>query len=41
MGEVRYNSLTRSFPDRADELFTKAEKYAKEDYEHLAKMAGR
>ena len=39
MGEVRYNSLTRAFPERAEELFTKAEKYAKEDYEHLEKMA--
>ena len=39
MGEVRYNSLTRAFPERAEELFTMAEKYAKEDYEHLEKMA--
>ena len=39
MGEVRYNSLTRAFPERAEELFTKAEKYAQEDYEHLEKMA--
>ncbi len=39
MGEVRYNSLTRSFPKRAEELFTKAEKFAKEDYDHLEKMA--
>ena len=39
MGEVRYNSLTRAFPERAEELFTKAEQYAKEDYEHLEKMA--
>ena len=26
MGEVRYNSLTRSFPERAEKLFEKAEK---------------
>jgi pyruvate-ferredoxin/flavodoxin oxidoreductase len=39
MGEVRYNSLTRAFPERAEELFAKAEKYAKEDYEHLEKLA--
>ena len=39
MGEVRYNSLTRSFPQRAEQLFTKAEQYAKEDYSHLEKMA--
>ncbi len=39
MGEVRYNSLTRAFPERAEELFTKAEQYAKEDYEHLEKMS--
>jgi pyruvate-ferredoxin/flavodoxin oxidoreductase len=39
MGEVRYNSLTRAFPERAEELFTKAEKFAKEDYDHLEKLA--
>lgn len=39
MGEVRYNSLTRSFPERAETLFTKAEKLAKEDYEHLDKLS--
>ena len=41
MGEVRYNSLTRSFPQRAEELFSKAEKDAKQDYEHLAVLAGK
>ena len=35
MGEVRYNSLTRSFPDRAEALFTAAEKNAANRYEHL------
>ncbi len=39
MGEVRYNSLTRSFPDRAEKLFANAEKYAEEKYERLKKMA--
>lgn len=41
MGEVRYNSLTRSFPERAEELFTKAEKVAADKYEHLEKLAGK
>ena len=39
MGEVRYNSLTRSFPERAEKLFANAEKYAAEKYEKLKKMA--
>ena len=30
MNEVRYNSLTRSFPERAEVLFDAAEKSAKE-----------
>ena len=39
MGEVRYNSLTRSFPERAEELFTQAEKVAEQKYAHLEKLA--
>ncbi|MBP3323783.1 MAG: pyruvate:ferredoxin (flavodoxin) oxidoreductase, partial [Clostridia bacterium] len=39
MGEVRYNSLTRAFPERAEQLFQKAEKYAAEKYEKLKNMA--
>jgi pyruvate-ferredoxin/flavodoxin oxidoreductase len=39
MGEVRYNSLTRAFPERAEQLFANAEKYAVEKYEKLKKMA--
>ncbi len=39
MGEVRYNSLTRSFPERAETLFANAEKYAAEKYAKLKKMA--
>ena len=39
MGEVRYNSLARSNPERAKELFAKAEKDAKAKYEKLVKLA--
>ena len=39
MNEVRYNSLTRSFPDRAEKLFDAAEKSAVAKYEKLAKLA--
>jgi len=39
MGEVRYSSLTRSFPDRADVLFEEAEKNARERYETYKKLA--
>ena len=39
MGEVRYNSLTRSFPERAEKLFEKAEKVAADRYAHLEKLA--
>ena len=39
MGEVRYNSLTRSFPERAEKLFEKAEKVATDKYAHLEKLA--
>ena len=38
MGEVRYNSLTRSFPERAEQLFEKAEKNAAERYDHLVRL---
>ena len=38
MGEVRYNSLTRSFPDRAEALFAAAEKNAKNRYDHLVRL---
>jgi pyruvate-ferredoxin/flavodoxin oxidoreductase len=33
MGETRYAALTRTFPDIADELFNKAEEFAKKKYE--------
>lgn len=39
MGEVRYNSLTRSFPERAETLFAKAEKFAEEKYDHLERLS--
>ncbi len=35
MGEVRYNALARANKEKAEELFTKAEGYAKEKYERL------
>ena len=35
MSEVRYNSLARSFPERAKELFAEAEKNSKIKYEKL------
>ena len=39
MSENRYKRLLRSNPERAEELFVNAEKFAKEKYEKLAKMA--
>ena len=39
MGEVRYNTLTRSFPDRAEALFTEAEKVAEQKYAHLKQLS--
>jgi len=37
--EVRYSSLMRAFPDRAEALFAKAEADAKDKYAHLLKTA--
>ncbi len=37
--EVRYSSLTRFKPERAEELFAEAEADAKEKYEHLTRLA--
>ncbi len=39
MGEVRYSSLQRSFPDKAEALFEKAEKEAKEKYIKYKKLS--
>ncbi len=41
MTETRYSALTRSFPERAKELFTQAEEQAKEKYASLADRAGK
>ncbi|MFI3313751.1 MAG: thiamine pyrophosphate-dependent enzyme, partial [Eubacteriales bacterium] len=38
MNEARYSSLTRSFPDRASELFAKSEENAKDRYNYLLKL---
>ena len=38
LNEARYASLTRSFPERAEELFARSEKTAAERYEHLLRL---
>ena len=38
MNEARYSALTRSFPERAEELFAKSEEASVERYEHLQKL---
>jgi pyruvate-ferredoxin/flavodoxin oxidoreductase len=38
-GEIRYSSLTRTFPDIADKLFAIAEKDAKDRYKQLTRLA--
>jgi pyruvate-ferredoxin/flavodoxin oxidoreductase len=40
MGEVRYSSLTRTFPKNAETLFKKAEADMKDRYERYKQMAG-
>jgi pyruvate-ferredoxin/flavodoxin oxidoreductase len=37
-GEVRYNSLVRANPERAEKLFNLSEEYAKQKYAHLQKL---
>ncbi len=39
MGEVRYSSLTRTFPDKAESFFQQAAEEAKERYEDLKRLA--
>jgi pyruvate-ferredoxin/flavodoxin oxidoreductase len=39
MGEVRYSSLTRTFPDAAEKLFAKAEQDMKDRFETYKKLA--
>mgnify|MGYP000857579838 FL=1 len=38
-GEVRYSALQKSFPEEAEELFSKAEKDAQERYESYKRLA--
>jgi pyruvate-ferredoxin/flavodoxin oxidoreductase len=39
MGEVRYSSLTRTFPEEAEKLFRKAEEDAKARFDFYQRMA--
>ena len=39
MNEVRYNALARSFPEKAEKLFAKAEEQAADRYERLLKLS--
>ena len=41
MGENRYNLLARANPERAEELFTKAEKIASDKFAHLQDLANK
>ena len=41
MGEVRYSSLTRTFPENAKALFQKAEEDMRERYETYKRMGGK
>ena len=38
MNEARYSALTRSFPDRAKELFALSEETAKARFEKLQRL---
>ncbi len=38
MNEARYSALTRSFPERAEKLFTEAEEESKKRFTHLQKL---
>ena len=38
LNEARYSSLTRSFPERAEQLFAKAEQASLDRYAHLLKL---
>ncbi len=40
MSEVRYSSLTRTFPDKAEKLFENAERNAAERLENYKRLAG-
>lgn len=39
LGQVRYSSLQKAFPEQAEELFRRAEEYAREKYEIYKQMA--
>ncbi len=41
MGEVRFASLTRTFPERAETLFQEAEKFTAHRYEKYKRLAGK
>ena len=41
MGEVRFASLTRTFPERAEELFAEAEKFTAHRYAKYRRLAGK
>lgn len=41
LSEVRYNALTMTFPEVAEELFEKSEKEARERYESYKRLAGK
>ncbi len=41
MGEVRFSSLTRTFPDRAEILFKEAEEFTAKRYEEYKALAGK
>jgi pyruvate-ferredoxin/flavodoxin oxidoreductase len=41
MGQVRYNSLLKEFPDIAEDLFAKTEKDAMDRWEGYKKLAER
>ena len=41
MGQVRYSSLVKAFPDIAEELFVKTEEEAMERYQKYAELASK
>ena len=41
MGEVRFSSLTRTFPERAEVLFKEAEEFTARRYAQYKAMAGK
>ena len=41
LGQVRYSSLLKEFPEFGDELFAQSEEDAKERYEYYKRLAGK